>query len=143
VKILFDTNVILDVLLDREPFSNIAFKLMSMVELKKIEGYLSATTITTIFYLASKLVGKIKAGAEVNKLLTLFEIAPINKLVLKQALNLRFTDFEDAVLYEAAKQSDLHGIVTRNIKDFKKATISVYSPEELYNMVQSIVLQSR
>ncbi len=139
MKILFDTNVILDVLLDREPFADMAAKLMSMVEKGKIKGFLGGTTITTIFYLASKIAGKKKAKSEINKLLTLFEIAPINQTVLKEAVNLQFTDFEDAVLHEAAKQSDVHGIVTRNIKDFKKASISIYTPDELHKMLKSIV----
>jgi predicted nucleic acid-binding protein len=139
VKILFDTNVILDVLLEREPYADIATKLISMVEKNKLKGFLGATTITTIFYLASKVAGKKKAKSEVNKLLSLFKIAPINQTVLKEAVNLPFTDFEDAVLHEAAKQIGLHGIVTRNTKDFKKVSISVYTPEELLKMIKSII----
>lgn len=139
MKILFDTNIILDVLLDREPFADIATKLISMVEKGEITGFLGATTITTIFYLASKVSGKKKAKSEVNKLLSLFKIAPINQTVLKEAVTLSFTDFEDAVLHEAAKQISLQGIVTRNTKDFKKASISIYTPDELHKMIKSII----
>lgn len=138
MKILFDTNVILDVLLDRKPFVDIAAKLLSSVEKKEIDGFLGATTITTIFYLASKITGKNKAKTAVVKLLSLFEIAPITQIVLKEAINLQFVDFEDAVLHEAAKQVEVHGIVTRNPKDFKKASISIYTPEEFYKMLISI-----
>ena len=68
MKILFDTNVILDVLLDREPFSDLATKLVSKVEKKEIIGYLGATTVTTIYYLAVKVAGKKKADLEIIKL---------------------------------------------------------------------------
>jgi predicted nucleic acid-binding protein len=139
VKILFDTNIIIDVLLDREPFSDLATKLVSKVEKKEIIGYLGATTITTIYYLAAKVAGKKKADLEINKLLSIFQIAPVNKSVLAEAIKTKFKDFEDAVLHEAAKQIEIQGIVTRNPKDFKSATLSIYSPEELYKMLVSII----
>lgn len=138
MKILFDTNVVLDVLLDREPFSDLATKLFSRVEKKELKGFLGATTITTIYYLASKVAGKKKADKEISKLLSLFQIAPINQSVLDEAIKSKFSDFEDSVLHEAAKQIGAQGIVTRNPKDFKKATLSIYSPEELHKMLVSI-----
>lgn len=139
MKILFDTNIVLDILLDREPFSDLAAKLISRVEKKEIKGFLGATTVTTIYYLASKVAGKKKANQEISKLLSIFQIAPVNKPVLAEAIKLKFIDFEDAVLHEAAKQIGVQGIVTRNSNDFKKATLSIYSPEELYKMVISII----
>ncbi|MBT4638752.1 MAG: PIN domain-containing protein [Deltaproteobacteria bacterium] len=138
MKILFDTNIVLDVLLDREPFSDLATKLFSRVEKKELKGFLGATTVTTIYYLASKVAGKKKADREISKLLSLFQIAPVNKPVLDEAIKSKFSDFEDSVLHEAAKQSGVQGIVTRNPKDFKKATLSIYSPEELYKLLVSI-----
>ena len=63
----------------------------------------------------------------------------MNKSVLSEAIKTKFNDLEDAVLHEAAKQAEVQGIVTRNPKDFKKATLSVYSPEELYKMLISII----
>jgi len=139
VKILFDTNIVLDVLLDREPFSDLATKLLSRVEKKELNGFLGATTVTTIYYLASKVAGKKKADQEVSKLLSIFQIAPVNKSVLDEAIKSNFSEFEDSVLHEAAKQIGVHGIVTRNPKDFKRATLSIYSPEELYKILISII----
>jgi predicted nucleic acid-binding protein len=86
VKILFDTNIILDILLDRKPFSDLAVKLVSKVEKKEIKGFLGATTITTIYYLASKVAGKKKADREISKLLSIFQIAPVNNSVLEEAI---------------------------------------------------------
>ena len=139
MKILFDTNVVLDVMLDRKPFSDLATKLISRVERRELKGFLGATTVTTIFYLASKVAGKKKAEQEINKLLSIFEITPVNQPVLIEAIKSKFDDFEDAVLHEAAKQNGVQGIVTRNSKDFKSATLSIYSPEELYRMLQSLI----
>lgn len=137
MRILFDTNVVLDVLLDREPFSTTAAQLFSKVETRDLSGYVCATTVTTVHYLASKVVGANRAQEEIRKLLTLFEIAPVNRLVLEAALAAQFTDFEDAVVHEAALHVGAQGIVTRDIPGFKRAKIPVYSPEELSGMLRA------
>jgi predicted nucleic acid-binding protein len=137
LKILFDTNVILDVLLDREPFSTTAAQLFSKVDTGDLVGYLCATTITTVHYLTTKVIGAQQAQHEIAKLLTLFEIAPVNRVVLKAALELKFTDFEDAVIHESATHVGAQAIITRNPRDFKKATVSVYSPDELLKILMT------
>jgi predicted nucleic acid-binding protein len=137
LKILFDTNIVLDVLMDRLPYSDAAVELFSKVEDGTIVGYLCGTTITTVFYLASKTVGAESAHKEIKKLLTLFEVAPVNRHVLESALALDFSDFEDAVIHEAACHIGADAIVTRNQKDFKKSKISVYSSEEMANLLAS------
>jgi predicted nucleic acid-binding protein len=134
---LFDTNVILDVLLDREPFSSTAAKLFSEVETGNISGYVCATTITTLHYLARKVMGAASAKEEINKLTMLFEVAPVNRAVLDAALLSEFKDFEDAVVHEAALYQGVQGIVTRDLNGFKKSKINVYSPEELLLMLAS------
>jgi predicted nucleic acid-binding protein len=131
VKILFDTNIILDLLLDRKPFVEPVEILFSMVERGDLLGCLCSTTITTLYYLASKTVGRKKAQKEIQKLLTLFEIAPVNRPVLQAAIQSGFPDFEDGVIYESAVLIESDGIVTRDPKGFKKAGIQVYSPGEL------------
>jgi len=138
VKVLFDTNIILDLLLDRQPFSAEAIQLVQNVEIGLIVGYLSATTITTLQYLACKVIGKEKAKVEIKKLLTLFEIAPVNRIVLEKAIQGEFHDFEDAVLYEAGHHQGIQAIVTRNIKDFVKAKISIYTPKQLLPLIATL-----
>jgi len=137
LKILFDTNIVLDVLMDRLPYSDAAVELFSKVEDGSIIGYLCGTTITTVFYLAAKTVGAARAQEEVKKLLSLFEVAPVNRHVLESALVLDFNDFEDAVIHEAACHVGADAIVTRNQKDFKKSRISVYSSEEMSKILTS------
>ena len=136
MRILFDTNVVLDVLLDREPFSTRAALLFSEVERGDLEGILCATTITTIHYLACKVVGDQKARKEIEKLLSIFEIAPVNRSVLESALKSGAADFEDAVLCEAARHVNARGIVTRDVRGFKKAGIPAYSPEEMISLLR-------
>jgi len=138
MKVLFDTNVILDVLLDREPFVDDASYLLSKVERTEIIGFLGATTITTIHYLITKSLGPKEAIQHIQALLSLFEVAPVNRLVLENALNPKFTDFEDAVLHEAACHAGAEYIVTRDISGFKKSTIPMYTPSELINMLKSL-----
>ncbi|MBI4964805.1 MAG: PIN domain-containing protein [Desulfomonile tiedjei] len=135
MKIIFDTNVVLDVLLDREPFSNPAAQLFSKVEKGELSGYLCATTITTVYYLACKTLGSRQAAKHVGSLMSLFEIAPVNRAVLEGALRSRFADFEDAVIHEAAIHAGTQALVTRNSNDFKKAKIPVYSPDELLRVL--------
>ena len=137
MRILFDTNVILDVLLDREPFSSTAAKLFSKVETGEITGYVCATTITTLHYISSKVIGADSAIEEINKLLMLFEVAPVNRAVLDAALTSGFKDFEDAVVHASGVYKETQGIVTRDFDSFKKSKINVYSPEELLLMLES------
>ncbi|MFA7348160.1 MAG: PIN domain-containing protein [Desulfurivibrionaceae bacterium] len=131
MKILLDTNVVLDVLMDRMPFADSAVELFSKVEDGTIIGYLCGTTITTVYYLAAKAVGATRARKELGKLLTIFEIAPVNRQVLESALAAGFADFEDAVIHEAARHAGADAIVTRDRKDYKKSRIAVYTSEEM------------
>jgi predicted nucleic acid-binding protein len=122
-------------MLRREPFAIPAAKLLSRVEAGEISGCLCATTVTTIHYLAAKVLGRAGALAEVRKLFALFEIAPVNRPVLAAALEGGFPDFEDAVLYEAARQLGAWGIVTRDPAGFEDAEIPVHSPQEILRIL--------
>jgi predicted nucleic acid-binding protein len=135
LKILFDTNVVLDLLLDRAPFAEASEQILSRVEAGELSGYLCATTVTTIHYLAARALGARRALAEVRKLLALFEIAPVNRPILESALESDFSDFEDSVLYEAARQVGADAIVTRNKPDFRQARLPVHSPEEMIRIL--------
>ena len=97
MKVLFDTNVILDALLQRHPHDIPAMRLMAAVECRQIIGFLAATTVTTIDYLATRASDRRQSQQHITRLLMLFSIAPSTHLVLADALLLSFTDFEDAV----------------------------------------------
>ncbi len=138
MKVLFDINVILDVLLDREPFVNDAVYLLSKVELSEITGFVCATTVTTIHDLATKALGANAASRHVDALLALFVIAPVNRLVLEGAAKSKFKDFEDAVLHESAIHAGVEYIVTRNSIDFKRSQLPVFEPREFINALESL-----
>ena len=131
MRVLFDTDVVLDLLLDREPHSEFAALLIAEVERGRLSGYLCATSITTIHYLASKAIGAAGAREQIRKLLSLFEVATVNRAVFNGALETKFRDFEDAVSHEAARLVEAMAIVTRNLHDFRTSVIPVYSPEDL------------
>lgn len=135
MRVLVDTNIVLDVLLDREPHARASAEILSRVERGEVSGWLGATTVTTLYYLIAKAAGQDKALTEVRKLLSLFEIAPVNRPVLEGALAIGFADFEDAVLHEAARQIEAAAIVTRNPRHFAKAELPVYTPEEFQEIL--------
>ena len=131
MNVLFDTNVILVLLLEREPFVRDAQALVSGVERGEIAGLLCATTVTTLHYLLCKSLGKTEAGKVVGTLLKLFEIAPVNRTVLEEALVADDRDYEDAVLYTSAHHAGAEVIVTRDRKGFGEAKIPTMLPKEL------------
>jgi len=138
MKILFDTNVILDVMLDRTPFSEPACQLLSLVERGDISGIICATTVTTIHYLATKILGQKESKNTIRELITLFEIASVNRTVVEKAIRSQFTDFEDSVIHQAAIHSGAVAITTRDSKGFKQSNVPVYSPVELLKILQFI-----
>ncbi len=136
MRILFDINIILDVLLNRKEFVEISANLVGMVENNNLDGYLCATTITTLDYLISKAINRKQAKIEIQKLLTLFKIADVNSIVLKLSINSEFDDFEDAVQYYSGEYCEVDGLVTRNTKDYKNTDLPIYTPDELWGIVK-------
>ena len=131
MNVLFDTNVVLDALLDRDPWADTAVALFDRVESGDLVGHLGATTVTTIHYIARRNVGVGAAEEMLRDLLRLFEVAPVNRAVLEGALDLGFDDFEDAVLHEAARLVGAGGITTRDPSGFRRSSLRVYAPDTL------------
>ena len=137
MNVLFDTNVILDVMFDRPLFSEPASQLLAMVEKGDLAGIICATTVTTIHYLATKILGKSRSENHIRHLLTLFEIATVNRTVIEDALKAGFNDFEDAVISLAAFHAGAEAIVTRDAKGFQHSAIPFYSPPEMLAILQT------
>lgn len=136
--LLLDTNVILDALLARHPFAAEGAVLFADAEIGKYRGLVCATTtITTTHYLARKVVGTTQATELVEQLLSIFTAAPVTEAVLKRALQLDFPDFEDAVLHASAHASGAQGIVTRNTRDFQKASLPIYEPAQAITLIRA------
>lgn len=137
MRILYDTNIVLDLFLERKPYVMDALQLFNLLENGTIKGFLCATTITTLEYLLNKTVKPKKSHDIISTLLKLFDIAPVNRLVIEEALTVNFHDFEDAVLYQSAIHCGAEGIVTRDIKGFKSADFPIYNPKEMLAIIAS------
>lgn len=131
MNVLFDTNVVLDVLLEREPHIDAASKLFALVDNGCIRGSICTTTATTIYYIAAKSFSSRRARDQIHGLLGLFEVAPVGRDVLDGALDIDFSDYEDAVVHEAARAAGATAIVTRNRDDFANSAIPALDPHEL------------
>ncbi len=129
--VLVDTNVVLDVLLDRAPHADAAARLLAAIEDHRLTGLLGATTVTTLHYIAARTLGERRARRHITTLLSLFEIAPVTGDVLRDATSLGWADFEDAVLHESARAAGADAIVTRDRKGFARAKLRTYTPAEL------------
>ncbi|MGL4594600.1 MAG: type II toxin-antitoxin system VapC family toxin [Thermoguttaceae bacterium] len=130
--VLIDTNVILDAFLKRESFWEDAENVFHEIESETCIGYVSATTITDIYYVLKKYIGSGKARQHLQNLVNSMgiEILAIDKETILGALSLPMTDFEDAVQVAAASQNGIGAIVTQNTRDFRDATIDAMTPEQ-------------
>ena len=134
-RICFDTNVVLDVLLDRAPFVQASARLVEAVAQGRVQGLLVATTLTTVDYVLRRQHGQAGARQGLTRLLSLFDVAAVTRPVLETALAVDWPDFEDAVLHEAARLAHADAVVTRNPADFQAATLPVYTPDELLTIL--------
>ncbi|MHB0963007.1 MAG: PIN domain-containing protein [Gemmatimonadaceae bacterium] len=130
MRALLDTNVVLDVLLDRAPHVGPSAGVLGAIESGVVTGLLGATTVTTLHYLIAKALGVRAATKHIETLLSLCDVAPVTEEVLRDALSLGFADYEDAVLHEAARRARASVIVTRDQAGFRRATLPVVSPTE-------------
>ena len=135
MRVLFDTNVVLDVLLAREPHARHAAQLFAAVVDGALTGVVCATTITTLHYVAARAVGPRVAGELLDIILRLFEVAPVSGPVVLQARAEGGPDFQDSVIAVAAAADGVEVIVTRDPSGFRAATMPVMSPEELVGLL--------
>jgi predicted nucleic acid-binding protein len=129
--VIVDTSVVLDVLLARKPFVGPAAEVFGLAERSEIEAYLCATTMTTLDYLLSQSLPRIGVRDTLDSLLALFEIAPVNRPVIEEALKSKVTDFEDAVLEQSGRLVGAEAIVSRDVKGFRHSTLTAFDPVEL------------
>ena len=131
MKVLVDTNVVLDVLLKQVPFYNDSFVIFQLADCKRISGVLAAVSLTNIFYLLRKAkIDSAEVYQIMDKLAVLFTVAPIAETTVASALALRWKDFEDAVQFIAAKENKVEVIITRNKADYKTSEIPCMTPTE-------------
>jgi predicted nucleic acid-binding protein len=137
VKVLIDTNIVLDFLLQREPFFQDAELLFQAIDAGEIVGYVTATTLTDIFYISRRHTRSTEQAQQaVSETLTAMVIYPVDRAVLELAFDSGLDDFEDAVQIFSAVAQALEAIVTRDTQGFLSSPISVLSVQELLQQVK-------
>lgn len=130
-NIFLDTNVIIDFLADRKPFSLFAAKIFNDAVEGKVKLFISAVSYNNIYYILRQSLSNVETLKLLNELSELAEIVDVTKSTIKKSLKSDFKDFEDAIQYNCAKSiHKIEGIVTRNAKDFKKSTLPILTPHE-------------
>ena len=137
MKVLIDTNVILDVLYDRKPFSDDAAKVLKCCELKQIDGYVSALSIPNIVYVMRKELDGDKIRQLLDTITNIVTISDLKESDLVKAAGADFNDYEDAVQSMCASRVKADYIVTRNVKDFRNSRIPAIKPDELNQLLTS------
>ncbi len=129
-KVLLDTNIILDIALERREFFEKSKELLLTINKLNIPSYVTATTVTDIYYILKKSKGHQLTILFLKNLFDFIDIAGVSKEIIFSALNSEFADFEDAVQAACASQNDINSIVTRNSTDFKMSKLEIYTPSE-------------
>jgi len=135
VRIFLDTNILLDVLLGREPFVAESSELWALCERETVEGFVSAISHNNCHYLLARLDSKTTADRSIRLILDTFKTVPLDERITRKALDAGFADFEDAIQYYSAIHAKAGCFVTRNVKDFpREASMPIMAPGEFLRL---------
>ena len=136
MQVLIDTNVILDVLLNREQFVDAAVAILKLSE-DEVQKFVSASAVTDIYYMAyQELRDKQFVRDLVKRLLSIIHVACVSEENILTALDSNWSDFEDSVQNAVAESQNYDAVITRNKNDYKKSMLNVFSPSEFLDYVQ-------
>lgn len=130
-SVLIDTNVVLDVILDRAPWANDATVLLDLIATSRTRGYVAGHAVTTVYYIVERERGRTTAVTAVGDLLEILEVVPLESADFQRALAMGLGDYEDAVQAAACLKVGASFLVTRNQRDFKGAPVASRSPAEV------------
>jgi predicted nucleic acid-binding protein len=137
VRVLLDTNIVLDYLLERDPFLQDAEALFDAIDSGKVIGCVTATTLTDIFYIARRQTKSLELARQaISNILTAMVIYPIDRAILEAAFTSSLPDFEDAIQISCATSQNLDAILTRDIQGFTSSSTPVFSVRQLLNQLQ-------
>lgn len=136
-KVLFDSDVLLDVLLNRHPFIVDSAQALNTVVTEQIKGYLAGHAVTNLYYIMRRQLNSAITHKKLNQLLQRIEVASVTDNIIRSALQNPMPDFEDAVTSEAAYAAQIDLIVTRNISDFEKSPVFAILPGKLIEMLSN------
>ena len=132
MKLMIDTNILLDVMIHREPFFDDSKAVLKLCEDHEVTGFVSASAVTDIFYITRKALGNLEDTYRViSNILNIVKILTVTNEDVVSAFQVKAKDFEDCLMATCAKSNKCDGIVTRNKKDFLGFGITLYSPEEI------------
>lgn len=135
--ILVDTNIIVDVLMKREPYMQEAQEILTKCASREITGYLAAHSIPNLFYILRKSYTQEESRTFIKELCSIFRISDLNaKKILSAAENKSFSDFEDCLQEECALEVMADYIVTRNPTDFVSSRVRIIKPRELLELLR-------
>lgn len=131
MTLLIDTNILLDVLLDRTEFVKASSMVWKLCETEQAEGYISALSFANIMYIMRKQLTPAQIEEVFGQLKLIFSFAALNAAVLSKAVNMKWDDFEDAIQSATAESIHADYIITRNLKDFSQSKVTALLPDEL------------
>jgi len=129
-KIFLDSDVLLDLLLDREPFMDDIAEIIERSLSSKVKLCISPITITNIYFIIGKIQNQRKADKQINKILRIVHIEEVGQMIIDKAAHSKFKDFEDGVQNYCAEEAGHEIIITRNTKDYRESELSVLTPRE-------------
>lgn len=128
-KVFVDTDVCIDLLSGRKPFNKTAEILFSLADNKKVKIYVSSLSFSNIDYILRSKYSSTHSRQLIGKFKTLVSVLAVDSKTIDLAIASDFNDFEDAIQHSCAIENNLTTIITRNVKDYKKASITVLTPE--------------
>jgi PIN domain len=137
LQVVFDLNILLDVLQERQNFYEFSARLLAYAEIGSIQGWLVAHSVTTLYYLIARDKSPEQARVTLTSLLQFLKVAPVDQNTIEQALNLPYRDFEDAVQMISALQVHADYLLTRNVRDYQPAPMEVVQPVELLAILKT------
>lgn len=136
-KLFLDTNVVVDLLGEREPFYEPVARIATLADKGQIHLVVSALTYSTVYYLLSRFEDKEVVKEKIRKFKVIAETSDLTDKVIDEGLSSKFGDFEDSLQYYCAVNSDCNIFVTRNGKDFKESEMPVLTPFEYINIMNN------
>lgn len=137
IKLFVDSDIILDLLAQREPHYIRAARLFTLIDQNEVIAYTSPLIFANLHYLLKKQTSNLSALKSLRKLKTLINILSIDERVIEQSLNSEFNDFEDAIQYFTAVNNGITLIITRNKTDYKRSKINVLTAEEFLKSLET------
>ena len=135
MRVLVDTNILLDFLLEREPYATDAGKILDLCTDKNLQGCIAAHSVSNMFYILRKIYNQVERRELLMELCRIFHVEAIDSgMIVRSLKNNAFQDFEDCLQAECAKAFGADYIVTRNPRDYTASTVPVISPAELCGM---------